>query len=140
MSTNNILRKFYEAVENAKADDEEKLDIEQLLTTRQLKIFTLHEEIVGNLFSGNSLQEGLTKVIDGRALTQTEQVTVLMFLKLLKVLQISVNYKYQTSQRWMEVCMLKHNHIIIVDVLCGVLSTSKRGLDSRYNIKKGVKI
>ena len=82
MSTNNILRKFYEAVENAKADDEEKLDIEQLLTTRQLKIFTLHEEIVGNLFSGNSLQEGLTKVIDGRALTQTEQVTVLMFLKL----------------------------------------------------------
>ena len=46
MSTNNILRKFYEAVENAKADDEEKLDIEQLLTTRQLKIFTLHEEIV----------------------------------------------------------------------------------------------
>ena len=36
--------------------------------------------------------------------------------------------------------MLKHNHIIIVDVLCGVLSTSKRGLDSRYNIKKGVKI
>lgn len=80
--SNDILRKFYEAVENAQADNEEKLDIEELLTTRQMKIFTLYEQIVANLFSGNNLQEGLTKVIDGNALTQPEQISVLMFLKL----------------------------------------------------------
>ena len=82
MSTNNLLRKFYEAIENAKADNDERLDIEELLTSRQMKIFKLHEELVAQLFSGKSLQEGLTEVIDGRSLTQTEQITVLMFLKL----------------------------------------------------------
>jgi len=82
MKENELLRKFSNAIEKAMTDNDSKLDIETLLNTRQMKIFTLYEEIVGQLFSGKSLQDGLVKVIDGRALTQTEQVTVLMFLKL----------------------------------------------------------
>ena len=82
MKENELLRKFSNAIEKAMTDNDSKLDIETLLNTRQMKIFTLYEEIVGQLFSGKSLQDVLVKVIDGRALTQTEQVTVLMFLKL----------------------------------------------------------
>ena len=82
MNENELLKQFSNAIEKAMEDKDSKLDIETLLNTRQMKIFTIYEEIVGQLFSGKSLQEGLVKVIDGRSLTQTEQVTVLMFLKL----------------------------------------------------------
>jgi len=82
MNENELLKQFSVAIEKAMEDNDSKLDIDTLLNTRQMKIFTLYEEIVGKLFSGKSLQEGLIKVIDGRSLTQTEQVTVLMFLKL----------------------------------------------------------
>lgn len=82
MNENELLKQFSNAIEKAMEDKDSKLDIEKLLNTRQMKIFTLYEEIVGQLFSGKNLQDGLVKVIDGRGLTQTEQVTVLMFLKL----------------------------------------------------------
>ena len=52
MNENELLKKFSVAIEKAMSDNDSKLDIETLLNTRQMKIFTIYEEIVGQLFSG----------------------------------------------------------------------------------------
>ena len=48
MNENELLKKFSVAIEKAMSDNDSKLDIETLLNTRQMKIFTIYEEIVAS--------------------------------------------------------------------------------------------
>ena len=79
---NKLLTNFLSAVKKADAGNEQTFDIKHLMTSAQRTQFDKLEGVVAELFSAENLYTGIEKTIKDTELTNTQQVSVLVFLKI----------------------------------------------------------
>ena len=79
MDKNELLKRFLKEVENA---EEDMFDIKHLMTGVQRSNFDKLENVVATLFSADNLYAGLETTIEEEELSNNQQVSVLVFLKI----------------------------------------------------------
>lgn len=60
----------------------ETIDVKKILTESQYRQFTKMERVITNLFTSGDLHTGIRKTIAGPELTKTQQINVLIMLKI----------------------------------------------------------
>ena len=58
------------------------IDVKKILTPTQFRQFNTMEQVINDMFTSNNLHEGIRKTIDGAKLTNTQQINVLIMLKI----------------------------------------------------------
>ena len=79
---NKLLTEFLRAVKNADEGNENTFDIKHLMTSSQRIQFDKLESVVADLFGAENLYAGIEKTVKDTELTNTQQVSVLVFLKI----------------------------------------------------------
>ena len=82
MKQNKILTEFLDMIDEAHKVEASNIDIKKILTPTQFRQFTTMETVINNMFMSNNLHEGIRKTIDGAGLTKTQQINVLIMLKI----------------------------------------------------------
>ena len=82
MKQNKILTEFLDMIDDAHKIEASNIDVKKILTPTQFRQFTKMEEVITNMFTSNNLHEGIRKTIDGAKLTNTQQINVLIMLKI----------------------------------------------------------
>ena len=82
MKQNKILTEFLDMIDEAHKIEASNIDIKKILSPAQFRQFTEMEEVINNMFSANNLHEGIRKTIDGAKLNNTQQINVLIMLKI----------------------------------------------------------
>ena len=82
MKQNKILTEFLDMIDEAHKIEASNIDVKKILTPTQFRQFTKMEEVINNMFSANNLHEGIRKTIDGAKLNNTQQINVLIMLKI----------------------------------------------------------
>ena len=82
MKQNKILIEFLDMIDEAHKIEASNIDVKKILTPTQFRQFTQMETVITNMFTSNNLHEGIRKTIDGAKLTNTQQINVLIMLKI----------------------------------------------------------
>lgn len=82
MKHNKILNEFLDMIDDAHKIEASNIDVKKILSPIQFRQFTKMEQVITNMFSSNNLHEGIRKTIDGAELTNTQQIHVLIMLKI----------------------------------------------------------
>ena len=82
MKQNKILIEFLDMIDEAHKVEASNIDIKKILTPIQYRHFTKMEQVINDMFTSNNLHEGIRKTIDGAKLTNTQQINVLIMLKI----------------------------------------------------------
>ena len=82
MKQNKILIEFLDMIDEAHKIEASNIDVKKILTPTQFRQFTQMETVITNMFMSNNLHEGIRKIIDGAKLTNTQQINVLIMLKI----------------------------------------------------------
>ena len=82
MKQNKILTEFLDMIDEAHKVEASNIAIKKILTPTQFRQFTTMETVINNMFMSNNLHEGIRKTIDGAVLTNTQQINVLIMLKI----------------------------------------------------------
>ena len=82
MKQNKILTEFLDMIDNAHKIEASNIDVKKILTPTQFRQFTKMEEVITYMFTSNNLHEGIRKTIDGAKLNNTQQINVLIMLKI----------------------------------------------------------
>ena len=82
MKQNKILIEFLDMIDEAHKVEASNIDIKKILTPIQYRHFTKMEQVINDMFTSNNLHEGIRKTIDGAKLTDTQQINVLIMLKI----------------------------------------------------------
>jgi hypothetical protein len=69
-------------IDEAHKVEASNIDVKKILTPTQFRQFTQMEKVITNMFSSNNLHEGIRKTIDGAKLSNTQQINVLIMLKI----------------------------------------------------------
>lgn len=88
---NKLLTKFLTEVEKADKEDEQMFDIKHLMTNAQRMQFDKLEGVVADLFGAENLYAGIKKTVKDTELTNAQQVSVLVFLKIFETFIQSVS-------------------------------------------------
>ena len=81
MKHNKILNEFLRMIDDAHKVEASNIDIKKILTPTQFRQFNTMEEVINNMFMSDNLHEGIRKTIDGAKLNNTQQINVLIMLK-----------------------------------------------------------
>ena len=68
-------------IDDAHKVEASNIDIKKILTPTQFRQFNTMEEVINNMFMSDNLHEGIRKTIDGAKLNNTQQINVLIMLK-----------------------------------------------------------
>ena len=80
---NEILNGFLETIKEAQSNgDDTLLDIREIMNKEQFKQFRDLEKVVHTLFSAENLFEGVKETVDGKQLSDEQQICVLAIVKL----------------------------------------------------------
>jgi len=79
---NKLLKDFLETIKESADTNETVLDIREIMNTRQFNKFTQLEKIINTLFTSDTLFDGLEKTVNGKRLTEAQQVSVLAIMKI----------------------------------------------------------
>ena len=82
MKHNKILNEFLRMIDDAHKVEASNIDIKKILTPTQFRQFNTMEEVINNMFMSDNLHEGIRKTIDGAKLNNTQQINVLIMLKI----------------------------------------------------------
>ena len=82
MKQNKILTEFLDMIDDAHKVEASNIDVKKILTPTQFRQFTQMEQVINDMFTSNNLHEGIRKTIDGAKLTNTQQINVLIMLKI----------------------------------------------------------
>ena len=82
MKQNKILTEFLDMIDEAHKIEASNIDVKKILTPTQFRQFTQMEQVINDMFTSNNLHEGIRKTIDGAKLTNTQQINVLIMLKI----------------------------------------------------------
>ena len=82
MKQNKILTEFLDMIDEAHKIEASNIDVKKILTPTQFRQFTQMETVITNMFMSNNLHEGIRKTIDGAKLNNTQQINVLIMLKI----------------------------------------------------------
>ena len=83
MNKNNILNNFMDLIDEVKdTRSQESVDVKKILTESQYRQFVKMERVITNLFTSGDLHTGIRKTIAGPELTKTQQINVLIMLKI----------------------------------------------------------
>jgi len=82
MKQNKILSEFISLIDTAHSKDASNIDVKKILTASQFRQFNKMEQVINDMFTSNNLHEGIRKTIDGAKLTNTQQINVLIMLKI----------------------------------------------------------
>ena len=82
MKQNKILIEFLDMIDEAHKVEASNIDIKKILTPIQYRHFTKMEQVINDMFTSNNLHEGIRKTIDGAKLNNTQQINVLIMLKI----------------------------------------------------------
>lgn len=81
--TNRLLNSFLESIrESYKTEEETLLDIRDIMNTRQFNKFKTLEGIIHNLFSADTLYDGLNDTVSSTNLTEGQQISVIAIMKI----------------------------------------------------------
>ena len=81
MKHNKILNEFLRMIDDAHKVEASNIYIKKILTPTQFRQFNTMEEVINNMFMSDNLHEGIRKTIDGAKLNNTQQINVLIMLK-----------------------------------------------------------
>ena len=81
MKQNKILNEFLDMIDQAHKIEASNIDVKKILTPTQFRQFNTMEEVINNMFMSDNLHEGIRKTIDGAKLNNTQQINVLIMLK-----------------------------------------------------------
>ena len=82
MKQNKILTEFLDMIDEAHKIEASNIDVKKILSPTQYRQFTKMEDVIRNMFTSDNLHEGIRKTIDGAKLTNTQQINVLIMLKI----------------------------------------------------------
>ena len=82
MKQNKILTEFLDMIDEAHKIEASNIDVKKILTPTQFRQFNTMEQVINDMFTSNNLHEGIRKTIDGAKLTNTQQINVLIMLKI----------------------------------------------------------
>ena len=82
MKQNKILNEFLDMIDQAHKIEASNIDVKKILSPTQYRQFTKMEDVIRNMFTSDNLHEGIRKTIDGAKLTNTQQINVLIMLKI----------------------------------------------------------
>jgi len=83
MNKNNILGNFMDMIDEAtESNKTEMVDVKKILTESQYRQFRKMETVITNLFTSGDLHTGIRKTLSGPELTNTQQINVLIMLKI----------------------------------------------------------
>ena len=82
MKHNKILNEFLDMIDEAHKIEASNIDVKKILTPTQFRQFNTMEQVINDMFTSNNLHEGIRKTIDGAKLTNTQQINVLIMLKI----------------------------------------------------------
>ena len=82
MKQNKILTEFLDMIDEAHKIEATNIDVKKILSPTQYRQFTKMEDVIRNMFTSDNLHEGIRKTIDGAKLTNTQQINVLIMLKI----------------------------------------------------------
>jgi len=85
MSKTKILERFLTEI-NERKDSEQMFDITTILTTKQKSKFERLNTVMRTLLSGDNLAEGLDKVVGAYELSENEEMTFLMIMKMMEAI------------------------------------------------------
>ena len=69
-------------IDDAHKVEASNIDIKKILTPIQFRQFNTMEQVINNMFMSDNLHEGIRKTIDGAKLNNTQQINVLIMLKI----------------------------------------------------------
>ena len=81
----NILKKFVTEI-NERKDSNEMFDITTILTDKQSIKFQKLQVVMAKLFSAGNIAEGLEKVANENELSEDEQMSILLIMKLVETM------------------------------------------------------
>ena len=82
MKQNKILDKFLTMIDSASVSETSTVDVKKILTPTQFRQFNKMEKVITNMFTSSNLHEGIRKTINDAELTSTQQINVLIMLKI----------------------------------------------------------
>ena len=82
MKQNKILDKFLTMIDDASNNQASTIDVKKILTPTQFRQFNKMEKVITTMFTSNNLHEGIRKTINDAELTSTQQINVLIMLKI----------------------------------------------------------
>ena len=82
MKQNKILTEFLDMIDEAHKIEASNIDVKKILSPTQYRQFTKMEDVIRNMFTSDNLHDGIRKTIDGAKLTNTQQINVLIMLKI----------------------------------------------------------
>ena len=82
MKQNKILTEFLDMIDEAHKIEASNIDVKKILTPTQFRQFNTMEQVINDMFTSNNLHEGIRKTIDGAKLNNTQQINVLIMLKI----------------------------------------------------------
>jgi len=69
-------------IDDAHKVEASNIDIKKILTPIQFRQFNTMEQVINDMFTSENLHEGIRKTIDGAKLNNTQQINVLIMLKI----------------------------------------------------------
>ena len=82
MKQNKILDKFLTMIDDASNNQASTIDVKKILTPTQFRQCNKMEKVITTMFTSNNLHEGIRKTINDAELTSTQQINVLIMLKI----------------------------------------------------------
>ena len=89
--TNKLLKAFLETIKTQAETGETVLDIREIMNTRQFNKFKQLEKVINTLFKSDKLFDGLEKTVNGKSLTEAQQVSVLAIMKIFEAFVTGVS-------------------------------------------------
>jgi len=90
---NKLLIQFVNELNEANRNNKQRFDIRHIMTNMERHRFDLLEGVITELFSAENLMAGIEKVINNKSLSSSDQVSVLLFLKMFETFAELMNKK-----------------------------------------------
>ena len=95
---NKILNGFLETIKEAQENgDDTLLDIREIMNKEQFKHFRELEKVVHTLFNAENLFEGVRETVDGKQLSDEQQICVLAIVKLFETFVAGMSKAQENS-------------------------------------------